>query len=438
MPIRVTGKGNALRFDGIDDYVEVSDSPSLRFGSDSFTVELWVKSSVAQTHASAIKRNGGKYYLGLRWTTHGIFALNDGASEISVEGTTNIIDGKWHLLVAVCRRETQLSEIYVDGDFENEEDISSLGDISPTGALWIARGYYGSEYQNGTIDEVRIYNRALSPEEVAEHYNGIFNDESGLVLHLPFSEGRSGRTLDKSGYNNHGTIHGAEWVNKVTGGLRFDGVDDYVEVSNAPSLNFGAIDSFSIEAWIKTTVGNRRIVRKRVYPKCYSLFLSDEELRFEIQSTAGDWQHIIGTKSLIDGVFHHIVVVRNKVDGKLYLYVDGVSDAPPSNDLTGDLTNTGDVFIGSTEIITEVFDGIIDKIRVYKRILNADEILARFKGQEIDRTGLVLDLPFSECEGTIAKDRSGYGNDGSIIGAEWVVKRNTRLSAASRTLAVTR
>ena len=215
MPIRVTGKGNALRFDGIDDYVEVSDDPSLRFGSGSFTVELWIKSSVALTRASVIKRNGGKYYLGPRWTTHGIFSLDDGSDgDIAVEGTSIIVDEEWHHLTSVCRRETNKMEIYVDGDFENDEDITGLGNISPTGAVWVARGYWGSEFLKCAVDEIRIYDRALSAQEIKEHFNGVFRDESGLVLHLPFDEGEGTVAKDRSGYGNDGSINGAEWVVK--------------------------------------------------------------------------------------------------------------------------------------------------------------------------------------------------------------------------------
>ncbi len=134
----------------------------------------------------------------------------------------------------------------------------------------------------------------------------------------------------------------------------------------------------------------------------------------------------------LDKWYHWVAVY----DGEsMIIYVNGIQVAsqPASGDILG---GAQDLRIG--EVYGQAFYGFMDEVRIYNRVLSAEEILARFKGQEIDRTGLVLDLPFSECEGTITKDRSGYGNDGSISGAEWVVKRNTRLLAATRTLAPTR
>jgi hypothetical protein len=72
----------------------------------------------------------------------------------------------------------------------------------------------GSYYFNGLIDEVRIYNRALSQDEISRicDYNEFIRD--GLVLYLDFTEGEGNIAYDKSGLGNHGTIYGAEWVVK--------------------------------------------------------------------------------------------------------------------------------------------------------------------------------------------------------------------------------
>ena len=62
---------------------------------------------------------------------------------------------------------------------------------------------------DGSLDEVRIYNRGLSPTEVLEHYNGIFKDESNLQLYYNFNEDSGTTVLDGSGNGRNGTMYGS-------------------------------------------------------------------------------------------------------------------------------------------------------------------------------------------------------------------------------------
>ncbi|MFQ6055938.1 MAG: hypothetical protein ACE5J3_08170, partial [Methanosarcinales archaeon] len=78
--------------------------------------------------------------------------------------------------------------------------------------------------------------------------------DEGLVAEWHFDEGSGGIVKDSSGNSNDGIIHGATWVDGKYGkALRFDGVNDYVEISDNPSLYFSSGESFSVTAWIKTT-----------------------------------------------------------------------------------------------------------------------------------------------------------------------------------------
>jgi len=63
------------------------------------------------------------------------------------------------------------------------------------------------------------------------------------------------------------------------------------------------------------------------------------------------------------------------------------------------------------------------EVRIYNRALTEDEIKAIYERGALIRDGLVLYLDFSEYEGDIAYDKSGYGNHATIYGARWVVKK---------------
>jgi hypothetical protein len=70
--------------------------------------------------------------------------------------------------------------------------------------LWIGRRAAGNLEYGGTLDELRMYNRPITAAEVAEHYLGLYLDDTGLVLYLDFDDDYT----DKSGLGNHGTAFG--------------------------------------------------------------------------------------------------------------------------------------------------------------------------------------------------------------------------------------
>ncbi|MEM4455240.1 MAG: LamG domain-containing protein [Thermofilaceae archaeon] len=66
----------------------------------------------------------------------------------------------------------------------------------------------------GIIADVRVYNRALTADEIKAIYERGELIRDGLVLHLDFTEGKGSVAYDKSGCGNHATIYGARWVVK--------------------------------------------------------------------------------------------------------------------------------------------------------------------------------------------------------------------------------
>ena len=171
----VVGKiGGALDFDGVDDFVDVGDplDDSLDFGtSTDFTISIWFETSSANEQMIVNKRTSGTYDAGYEVYMNGgkIYAkIADGSSSVSESTTQTFNDGiNWHHLVVVYDRDDVMT-IYVDGLNKASKSISGILDVNTGQAFTIgARNEAGQyAYFNGKIDDVMIFDRALSPGEI--------------------------------------------------------------------------------------------------------------------------------------------------------------------------------------------------------------------------------------------------------------------------------
>jgi hypothetical protein len=182
----VTGLvGAALRFDGINDYIEVPDDPSLR-GMAELTVEAWAYPETLDPlwQGIVVKRDN---YTGVGDFSYGIFArrgwdhlpqhpafeLYDESSASAVVRCyeTHLVVNQWYHFAAVYSGDT--AELYINGVSCNEVPfVGATVNNSPHRFLIGTFAYGSSEgyHFKGLIDEVAIYRRALSPEEVQQHH----------------------------------------------------------------------------------------------------------------------------------------------------------------------------------------------------------------------------------------------------------------------------
>ena len=229
------------------------------------------------------------------------------------------------------------------------------------------------------------------------------------VLHLPFDEGGGSIAYDKSGNNNNGTIYGATWTDGKFGkALNFGGVEGvYVEVADDPSL---ALSELTLCAWVKTNgevTHDNKIIQK--YPEAspwngYGLYISwwwsPGTAGIWVGDLDGGWLH--GTTRVDDGEWHFVV---GTFDGTIArIYVDGVLDA--AEERTPNLASTVNLYVGSNTNGEQVFEGIIDEVRVYNRALSADEIWQLYLSGGV-RVGAKTLMP------------TDVGESFELVGCEW-------------------
>ena len=246
-------------------------------------------------------------------------------------------------------------------------------------------------YFDGSIDDVRVYNRALSSSEVAKLYlagGGKANVSpskpisSGLVGYWNF-DGKNmtnSTSTDSSGNGNNGTLTNmTTTANAIKGklgqALNFvSASNQYVIAPDSSSLDITT--NITISAWIKPDVlggGYKTIVSKRDLSNTtnYQLYLN---------TTAGALSFYSGTENISSYIppRNQWTFVSATVSGTtLTFYVNGVS--VQSGTISGSVTpNNGSLYIGSNNI-PEAFSGSIDDVRVYNRALSPSEMLKLYQ-----------------------------------------------------------
>jgi len=179
--VRLTGssckKGSCLDFDGINDQVSIPNSTSLNI-SKSFTLQTWVlvESLPLNTETNFIGKNGyAQYRIGIRkaGNLHGTFGSTSGTGTAYVDFDGNPIQypsvGVWHNYAFSFDSYQKKVEIYVDGEQKGSTTISNNGVTQSISAVIL--GLHGTDFLSGVMDEVRIYDRALSAEEIKLVYD---------------------------------------------------------------------------------------------------------------------------------------------------------------------------------------------------------------------------------------------------------------------------
>jgi prepilin-type N-terminal cleavage/methylation domain-containing protein len=184
----VTGPGGiysrALSFDGTNDYVEIADD-AYDFGAQSFSLAFWLSSNALDSSFRAlISKRTSTDYTG--WTVYrrpntGLnsnriaveIASSNGGPYYTATGDSPISPGQWYQVAVTVNRSSNLMTLYVNGVAQAAvADITALGNVSNSQNVQLAKEI-GINTWNGSLADVRIYNRALSATEVAALAAGL-------------------------------------------------------------------------------------------------------------------------------------------------------------------------------------------------------------------------------------------------------------------------
>jgi len=198
-------KGGALDFDGVDDYVEVPHSDN--FTGETISWAFWIKRNSYTKDGGPMAKHqaaSGLRSWNIRQADNDSLEMtlsDDGETFDGISSGAGLLeDNKW-IFIAIVYDAGDIT-FYKDGAYFSDTIATKKSLFNNTGQLVTIGSYL--DYLNGSMDDVRIYNRALSESEVEKLYYGNHITE-GLVGHWPMNE-MEGCVAGDYGGNNDGTL----------------------------------------------------------------------------------------------------------------------------------------------------------------------------------------------------------------------------------------
>ncbi len=421
----VPGKfGLAYDFDGDDSRVRVIYEDLLNFTKyEGLTFSGWIKpSGLGEENFGRILAFPSRVEIyvssgcGINYRFY-----NATDTKTANTGAACELNGSWTHFVAVYNGSTIIP--YIDGVRKTSDEFYLGGDIrSVSGNGFIGDNAAETRNLDGLIDDVRIYNRSLTDDEIKELYDQTLKsnsfsiygsseeaktyaygsqlladgdmektnvDMSENVLNMPFYV-NSTTVTDYSGYSNDGTLGDGSNTSEFptfnsscgafdgsAGCWEFDGVDDYIEIRDSASNS--PRDEVTVSVWVfdNNLTANVGYVWKNSYN--YIIYNGGGSVYFRVyNSTPADSVASFGNGNLNSG-WNHIIGTFNGTNSLLYLngqIADDTSDILTDESGHPIRDAGGNLFIGrrGIDVAETFFNGSIDQVQIFNRTLNETEI----------------------------------------------------------------
>jgi hypothetical protein len=322
-----------------------------------------------------------------------VFGVARSTGAIKNLTSSSLTANTWYHVAVTRNTSTGSMELYVNGT-RVTSGSGPAGTCTDPPAIRIGGNQTGDagKYFNGRLDEVRIYERVLSSAEITDLW-AVGN----MVMHLALDDA-SGTTADDNvgAYDGTLVMNGPTWTTGTwSGALSFDGDNDYVRGTRPVQ------DDFTLAAWVNTTslaicpFGNANqwwdgegVIDADLNGNHEDFGCSDNRGKFCFgtgDKHGGTDKSILSSTKINDGTWHHVSATRDGKSGEMKVYVDGIEEKSGTG-YTGKLDASGsDAYslrIGGlldkggtpNPDPARLFKGQIDDVRIYGRILTADQI----------------------------------------------------------------
>jgi hypothetical protein len=388
---RFTNSNSAYNFDGNDDVINIPNNFANQIDSV-MSISMWYKMQDNTDHQSLFLREGYNFNGSKTWILsmdgENYFRYYTDCCTYTGGSSGSSLYDSWQNIVVVFSNYNVKS--YINGVLVSNSNLSTPFAWSPQPILiGESAGTGNTSYPFlGQIDDIGIYNRALSQEEITALYTGEpvnppttcnplpANLQNGLVGYWPLC----GNANDESGNGNDGVVDGAALTNdrfaNSNSAYNFDGNDDVINIPNNFANQIDSVMSISMWYKMQDNTDHQSLFLREGYnfngSKTWILSM-DGENYFRYYTDCCTYTGGSSGSSLYDS-WQNIVVVFSNFNVKSYINGVLVSNSnlstpfawSPEPILIGESAGTGNT--------SYPFLGQIDDIGIWNRALTVDEV----------------------------------------------------------------
>ncbi|MDB4341743.1 immunoglobulin domain-containing protein [bacterium] len=404
-------------------HVAVTDLPEMTSTTWAAWVRLDKDSSYGTAISAAFDGAGAGHTLGFH--TGGNVRKprvlwNHANGHISIMSEEPVELGEWNHIAVTYDADSEEIVLYVNGEAKAD------GTVGTTAFSTVNLGRRASSKNcplNGALDDVSIFDRGLSGDEIGDLFFGEDIDD-GLVLSWEFAEEEGFACADSSGNGNDGSLEGypavaSNWVDgKIGGALSLPQASEHLEITGLPDVT-----STTWAAWVRLDAeANYSTAIAATFEGAGAGHTFGFHANDNVRNPRVLWNHKNGHVSLMSpdpvelGEWNHLAVTYDADSEAIVLYVNGEAKA----DGTVGTTPFSVVHLGQRASTKNYpFNGALDDFKIFSRALGSDEIssLAGSKPNtepNLDE-GLQAHWAFDESEGTEAKDSTNNENHGELF-----------------------
>lgn len=350
--------GKSLDFNSTTSYVSITDNTAL--ATDYTTVSAWINPDTFVTGSPIYNRRTAGNVGGITfelYQTSGLircYVYIDGNWR-NAQTTTALSTGQWSNVA--CSYDGSSIKVYVNGNLDGSTLYSGSMNKPTSPAVEIGRNIAGSNgYWDGKIDNVKVYNRALTNGEIAAEYNSLH----GHTINSPtWTEGAQPNSKQKP----------------LGKSLNFNGSDQYVNADNAASQVPTGSNDVTISAWVKwdtIPVSNNSVI------VAYGGNNTDTGFLLHVENTTGNklMFTVFGNSYATSGItpstdqWYHVVGTYNH--NQIKIYVNG--QLKGETNASGNILSASTFRIGGEPNRSYFIDGQVDEVKLYNSALTSDQV----------------------------------------------------------------
>lgn len=420
----INGSGS---FNGSSSKIDLGNNSSNN--SSVISVSLWFKTAGHSGAATLINNggaNGGEtgYFLGLN--SNGTIKFEAGTG--TVNGAVNYADSQWHQIVLTLN--SGAYNIYVDGNTTPVITGSGAFTTTATRPTWIGQFSYDPsaiEFFNGSIDQVRLYNVALSSSDVAAlnletaatattaafpsgqtatatytmdtSANGLLTTTDLSTVDYPAGTGCMALYEMNGNSNDTSNTYNGTPTNITYKGGAFDqaavfnGSTSFIDTN----INSSIGNSYSISLWFNSNSNSstwKQLTGLDNNTYNYTTFISRQANGTLNFIGSDDSSNVTATGTTVTSInqWYHVVAVKDGTTTKLYL--DGQEEATGSANAT--TSWLGSLILGKYFGTTnQSFDGLIDQVRIFSTALTQSQVTTLARGIGTSYSGAATNVNFN-------------------------------------------